>query len=44
MGPIELGFVAEEVLLEWVAAQRWFGSKSKGIGHLNVLDAIALRT
>ena len=44
MEPIELGFVAEEVLLEWVAAQRWFGSKSRGMGHLNVLDAIALRT
>jgi len=43
MAPIELGFVSEEVLLEWVASQRWFASKSKGIGHLNVLDALALR-
>ena len=42
--PIELGFVPEEVLLEWVRAQRWFASKSRDMGHLNVLDTLALRT
>src|SRR4051794_28964437 len=41
--PIELGFVSEEVLSEWVVSQRWFGSKARDVGHLNVLDALALR-
>ena len=44
MPPIELGFVTEEVLLEWVRSQRWFASKSRDMGHLNVLDTLALRT
>ena len=43
MGPIELGFVSEEVLSEWVQSQRWFGSKARGVGQVNVLDALALR-
>ena len=34
MGPIELGFVSEEVLSEWVLAQRWFGSKARGVGQV----------
>jgi len=44
MPPIELGFVSEAVLLEWVRSQRWFASKSRHMGHLNVLDTLALRT
>ncbi len=44
MPPIELGFVAEDVLLEWVRSQRWFASKARDMGHLNVLDTLALRT
>jgi maltokinase len=44
MPPIELGFVTEEVLLEWVTAQRWFGSKAQSMAQMNVLDTLALRT
>ena len=43
MGHIELGFVSDEVLSEWVQAQRWFGSKARGVGQVNVLDAVMLR-
>ncbi len=43
MAPLELGFVDEAVLLEWVRSQRWFASKSRDMGHLNVLDSLSLR-
>jgi maltokinase len=29
-------------LAEWVVAQRWFGSKSRGFAEFNVLDAVVL--
>jgi predicted trehalose synthase len=33
----------EEALHEWVLAQRWFSSKAREVGHLNVLEAVPLR-
>ncbi|MBA2515410.1 MAG: hypothetical protein H0V26_13970, partial [Solirubrobacterales bacterium] len=42
-GPIELGFVSEDVIRNWIVSQRWFASKSREVAHLNVLDALALR-
>jgi maltokinase len=42
MPPIELGILSEDVLLEWVAAQRWFASKARDMGQMNVLDTLSL--
>jgi maltokinase len=42
-GPIELGFVSEEVIRDWIVSQRWFASKGREVAHLNVLDTLALR-
>ena len=33
----------EERLREWFVEQRWFGSKTREIAHLNVLEAVTLR-
>jgi maltokinase len=33
----------EERLHEWVLEQRWFGSKAREVGQLNVLEAVTLR-
>jgi predicted trehalose synthase len=33
----------EERLHDWVLEQRWFASKAREVGHLNVLEAITLR-
>ncbi len=35
--------VSEEVLTEWISAQRWFGSKSRDVAQFNVLDVVVLR-
>src|SRR4051794_37702556 len=43
MPPIELALLSEDVLLEWVAAQRWFASKARDMGQMNVLDTLSLR-
>jgi maltokinase len=34
----------EEALHEWVLDQRWFASKAREVGQLNVLEAVTLRT
>ena len=33
----------EDTLRAWVVPQRWFGSKSRDVAHLNVLEAFGLR-
>ena len=33
----------EQALEEWVVAQRWFGSKARGVTSLGVLDMVPLR-
>ncbi len=33
----------EERLREWFVEQRWFGSKTREIAHLNVLESVTLR-
>ena len=38
-----LATLDEERLREWVIEQRWFGSKTREIAHLNVLEAVTLR-
>jgi maltokinase len=35
--------ISEEVLTEWISAQRWFGSKSRDVAQFNVLDVVVLR-
>jgi maltokinase len=36
--------IPADELAEWVVAQRWFGSKSRGFAEFNVLDAVVLDT
>src|SRR4051812_7709383 len=40
----DLSFLDPEALQEWVVAQRWFGSKSRQVSGLEVLQALPLRT
>jgi maltokinase len=40
----DLSFLGEQPLSDWVVRQRWFGSKAREVAHLNVLDAVPLRT
>ncbi|MEA2298414.1 MAG: hypothetical protein QOF77_1350 [Solirubrobacteraceae bacterium] len=35
--------ISEEVLTEWISAQRWFGSKARDVAQFNVLDVVVLR-
>ncbi|MCA1689271.1 MAG: hypothetical protein LC720_02140 [Actinobacteria bacterium] len=35
--------VSEEVLTEWISAQRWFGAKARDVAQFNVLDVVVLR-
>jgi maltokinase len=35
--------VSEEVLTEWIGAQRWFGAKGRVVAQFNVLDVVVLR-
>ena len=39
----DLSFLDEETLQEWVVQQRWFGSKSREVSQVNVLDSVILR-
>jgi len=36
--------VSEEVLTEWISAQRWFGAKARRVAQFNVLDVVVLRS
>jgi maltokinase len=40
----DLSFLPERELHDWVVGQRWFGSKAREVAHLNVLEAVPLRT
>ncbi len=40
----DLSFLGEQELHDWVVAQRWFASKAREVAHLNVLEAVPLRT
>ncbi|MEA2301745.1 MAG: hypothetical protein QOD61_2500 [Solirubrobacteraceae bacterium] len=35
--------ISEEVLTEWISAQRWFGSKARDVAQFNILDVVVLR-
>src|SRR5215212_6600409 len=40
----DLSWLPQEALHDWVVEQRWFGSKSREVTHLNVMEAVPLRT
>jgi maltokinase len=40
----DLGFLDEQTLNEWVVAQRWFASKAREVAHIEVMEAVPLRT
>jgi trehalose synthase-fused probable maltokinase len=40
----DLSFLEEQPLNEWIVAQRWFASKTRDVAHIEVVDAVALRT
>jgi trehalose synthase-fused probable maltokinase len=40
----DLSFLDPETLQEWVVAQRWFGSKSRQVSALEVLQGVPLRS
>ena len=39
----ELPELDEQVLVDWMVAQRWFGAKASNVSHLAVLGAVPLR-
>jgi trehalose synthase-fused probable maltokinase len=40
----DLSFIDEQPLNEWIVSQRWFASKTREVSHIDVVDAVALRT
>jgi maltokinase len=40
----DLSFIDEQPLNEWIVAQRWFASKTREVSHIDIVDAVALRT
>jgi len=40
----DLSFLDEQQLHDWVVEQRWFASKAREVAHLNVLEAVPLRS
>jgi trehalose synthase-fused probable maltokinase len=40
----DLSWLPERELHDWVVEQRWFASKSREVTHLNVVEAVPLRT
>ena len=40
----DLSFIDEQALNDWIVAQRWFASKKREVSHIDVVDAVALRT
>src|SRR5688500_4700861 len=40
----DLSWLPERDLHDWVVEQRWFGSKSREVTHLNVVEAVPLRS
>jgi maltokinase len=40
----DLSFVDEQALNAWIIEQRWFASKTREVAHIDIVDAVALRT
>src|SRR4051794_8471264 len=40
----DLAFLDERVLNEWVVGQRWFASKAREVSHIEIVDAVTLRS
>src|SRR3954469_23978743 len=40
----DLAFLDERVLNDWVVDQRWFASKTREVSHIDIVDAVTLRT
>ena len=40
----DLSFLDETALHDWVVAQRWFGSKAREVTHIDIAEAVALRS
>src|SRR5918997_1770481 len=40
----ELPQLDEAVLQEWVVAQRWFGSKTREVAHIDIVESLELRS
>ncbi|MGH2944776.1 MAG: maltokinase N-terminal cap-like domain-containing protein [Solirubrobacteraceae bacterium] len=40
----DLSFVDREVLQEWIVSQRWFGSKTREVAHIDIVEAVELRS
>lgn len=40
----DLTFLDEQELSDWIVAQRWFASKTRQVSHIEVVDAVALRS
>ncbi len=39
----DLSFLDEQALQQWIVDQRWFGSKSREVAHIDIVEAITLR-
>src|SRR5690242_17871891 len=42
MSSADLAFLDEQVLNEWVVAQRWFASKTREVSGIEVVDSVSL--
>jgi trehalose synthase-fused probable maltokinase len=40
----DLTFLPEQPLNDWIVAQRWFASKTREVAHIDIVDAITLRS
>src|SRR3954452_22286046 len=40
----DLSVIDEGAFQEWIDAQRWFGSKAREVAHIDVVEAIPLRS
>src|SRR5438093_12504824 len=43
MADLELGRIDEHRLAEYIAGQRWYGSKSRDIAHASVVEEVPLQ-
>jgi trehalose synthase-fused probable maltokinase len=41
---IDVAALDGQKLNEWIVAQRWFGSKARDVAHIEVMEAVALRS
>ena len=40
----DLSVIDEAAFQDWIVAQRWFGSKAREVAHIDVVEAIPLRS